>query len=210
MAMPTQTRLRHFFPGLLPSGAPAIPFRGVPAVLFRQNAHHCRRRDELPSRPVPVEQGQRGTDGRNGGAVRLSAAASHAERLAMGSWCGLCVGRMRVKTDLEQEIWSECARLLANCVIFHSASILSEFLAQKDRQNDVSLAERIKRISPVNWRHASISTGNIRSVTSTRSLICWRCSVPWMELKRLLARMTSCRMSRALSCPDERFGSVLW
>lgn len=64
-------------------------------------------------------------------------------------------GRMRVKTDLEQEIWSECARLLANCVIFYNASILSEFLARKDRRIDASLTERIKRISPVSWRHVN-------------------------------------------------------
>ena len=30
-------------------------------------------------------------------------------------------GRMRVKTDLEQEIRSECSRLLANCVILYNA-----------------------------------------------------------------------------------------
>ena len=64
-------------------------------------------------------------------------------------------GRMRVKTDLEQEIWSECSRLLANCVILYNASILSELLARKERQNDVDQAEQIKRISPVSWKHVN-------------------------------------------------------
>ena len=49
-------------------------------------------------------------------------------------------GRMRVKTGLEQEIWSECC-LLANCVILYNASILSELLERKERQNDVDQAE---------------------------------------------------------------------
>jgi hypothetical protein len=62
---------------------------------------------------------------------------------------------MRVRTALEQEIWSECSRLLANCVIFYNASVRSEFLARNDRQNDASLAGRIKRISPVSWRHVN-------------------------------------------------------
>lgn len=61
-------------------------------------------------------------------------------------------GRMRVKTDLEQQIWSECSRLLANGVIYYNASILSELLERKARQNDVEPAERIKRISPVSWK----------------------------------------------------------
>ena len=62
---------------------------------------------------------------------------------------------LRVKTDLEQEIWSECSRLLANCVILYNASILSELLARKERQNDVDQAEQIKRISPVSWKHVN-------------------------------------------------------
>jgi TnpA family transposase len=36
--------------------------------------------------------------------------------------------RLRVKTDLEQQIWSECSRLLANSVIYYNACILSELL----------------------------------------------------------------------------------
>ena len=64
-------------------------------------------------------------------------------------------GRMRVKTDLEQEIWSECSRLLANCVSLYNASILSELLARKERQNDVDQAEQIKWISPVSWKHVN-------------------------------------------------------
>ncbi len=59
-------------------------------------------------------------------------------------------GRLRVKTDLEQQIWSECSRLLANCVIYYNACILSEWLKRKEIQGNPG---QIKRVSPVSWKH---------------------------------------------------------
>jgi len=64
-------------------------------------------------------------------------------------------GRIRVRTDLEQQIWSECSRLLANCVIHYNASILSELLERKERQQDFQQADQIKRVSPVSWKHVN-------------------------------------------------------
>ena len=37
-------------------------------------------------------------------------------------------GKFRVKTELEQQIWNECARFLTNCIIFYNAYILSALL----------------------------------------------------------------------------------
>jgi len=64
-------------------------------------------------------------------------------------------GRLRVKTELEQQIWSECSRLLANCVIYYNASILSELLERKKQQGDEEQAGRIKRVSPVSRKHVN-------------------------------------------------------
>jgi TnpA family transposase len=64
-------------------------------------------------------------------------------------------GRLRVKTDLEQQVWSECSRLLANSVIYYNACILSELLARKERQGDQQQADHIKRVSPVSWKHVN-------------------------------------------------------
>jgi hypothetical protein len=64
-------------------------------------------------------------------------------------------GRLRVKTELEQQIWSECSRLLANCVIYYNASILSELLERKEQQGDQAQADQIKRVSPVSWKHVN-------------------------------------------------------
>jgi hypothetical protein len=64
-------------------------------------------------------------------------------------------GRLRVKTDQEQNLWSECSRFLTNSVIYYNACILSELLEYAERENDFDLADRIKRVSPVSWKHVN-------------------------------------------------------
>ena len=32
-------------------------------------------------------------------------------------------GKLRVRTDQEQQLWSECSRLLANCIIYYNELI---------------------------------------------------------------------------------------
>lgn len=62
-------------------------------------------------------------------------------------------GRLRVKTELEQQIWSDCSRLLANCVIYYNACILSELLERTEQREDHALVDKFKRISPVSWKN---------------------------------------------------------
>ena len=57
--------------------------------------------------------------------------------------------------DLEQQLWSECSRLLANCVINYNACILSQLLDYAERKQDFKLADLIKSISPVSWKHVN-------------------------------------------------------
>lgn len=61
-------------------------------------------------------------------------------------------GRIQVKTDLEQQIWSECSRLLANCVIYYNACILSEWLKRQEFSGNQEHTDHIKRVSPVSWK----------------------------------------------------------
>lgn len=65
-------------------------------------------------------------------------------------------GRFRVNTELEQEIWSECTRLIANCIIFYNAYILSHLLEYKEKMGQHEETEIIKRISPIAWRHVNL------------------------------------------------------
>lgn len=63
-------------------------------------------------------------------------------------------GKLRFKTEQEQQIWSECSRLIANCIIYYNASILSNMLAYRENQGqDLDV---LKLISPVAWQHINL------------------------------------------------------
>ena len=47
-------------------------------------------------------------------------------------------GRLRFKSEEEQQIWSECSRLLTNCILYFNATMLSELLAQKLASGDTA------------------------------------------------------------------------
>ena len=66
------------------------------------------------------------------------------------------LGKFRVKSELEQQIWSECTRLICNSVIFYNAFILSRLLEQREKTRRYEEADLIKRISPVAWRHINL------------------------------------------------------
>ena len=62
-------------------------------------------------------------------------------------------GKLRFKTEREQQIWNECSRLLTNCIIFYNASLLSGVLEQYEKAGDEAAIERLKSVSPVAWAH---------------------------------------------------------
>ena len=65
-------------------------------------------------------------------------------------------GKFRVKTELEQQIWDECSRLVSNCIIFYNISILSELYDNLIKEGKNEEAELLKKISPVAWRHINL------------------------------------------------------
>jgi TnpA family transposase len=65
-------------------------------------------------------------------------------------------GKFRVKTELEQNIWNECARLITNCIIYYQAYILSTLLEQKEKEGKQEQADLIKRISPIAWQNVNL------------------------------------------------------
>jgi len=62
-------------------------------------------------------------------------------------------GRLRFKTEHEQQLWGECARLLTNCIIHYNAMLVSNVLAYKEGVGDTQGAALLKQISPVAWQH---------------------------------------------------------
>jgi TnpA family transposase len=65
-------------------------------------------------------------------------------------------GRLRFKTEHEQQIWGECARLITNCIIYYNAMLLSNVLAHKEGVGDIEGAALLKQISPVAWQHINL------------------------------------------------------
>jgi len=65
-------------------------------------------------------------------------------------------GKFRVKTELEQTIWNECARFITNSIIYYQAYILSALLTQKEKTGRKEEADIIKRISPIAWQNVNL------------------------------------------------------
>jgi hypothetical protein len=62
-------------------------------------------------------------------------------------------GSLRFKTEGEQQIWNECSRLIANCIIYYNATLLSRLLELREQAGDTDQANRIGRVSPIAWQH---------------------------------------------------------
>ena len=65
-------------------------------------------------------------------------------------------GKFRVKTEAEQNIWSECSRLVANAIIFYNTHLLSKLLEKMEREKKIEMIERIKKVSPIAWQHVNL------------------------------------------------------
>jgi TnpA family transposase len=65
-------------------------------------------------------------------------------------------GKLRFKTEQEQQIWNECSRLLTNCIIYYNASILSNLLAYKEKNSNDKDIALLKQVSLVAWQHINL------------------------------------------------------
>ena len=61
--------------------------------------------------------------------------------------------RFCVRSQHEQELWNECARLIANAVLYYNSAILSEVLKFQEKQHDQQAIEALQRVSPLAWQH---------------------------------------------------------
>lgn len=65
-------------------------------------------------------------------------------------------GKLRFKTEEEQQLWSECSRLITNCIIYYNASILSNLVTYQEKIGDLQGAALLKQVSPVAWQHINL------------------------------------------------------
>ena len=62
-------------------------------------------------------------------------------------------GKLRFKTEQEQHIWGECARLITNCIIYYNTAILSRLLAYHEHTGNAQGIHLLKHVSPIAWQH---------------------------------------------------------
>jgi TnpA family transposase len=65
-------------------------------------------------------------------------------------------GKFRGMTILENQVWNQCSRLLANAIILYNAIILDKLLLELSCQGDIKGINYLKRVSPVRWKHVNL------------------------------------------------------
>jgi TnpA family transposase len=65
-------------------------------------------------------------------------------------------GKFRVKTEIEQHVWNECSRLIANAVIYYNTLLLSRVYDHKLASGDEAAADIVKDVSPNAWQHVHL------------------------------------------------------
>lgn len=62
-------------------------------------------------------------------------------------------GTLWFKTESEKLIWSECSRLITNCIIYYNATLLSRLLEVKEAAREAEQVTRLGRVSSIAWQH---------------------------------------------------------
>lgn len=63
----------------------------------------------------------------------------------------------RGKSDTEIDMWYECSRLMANCMIHFNSVMLSYLLERYQREGKKVMEEGMAHVSPVAWTHIKLS-----------------------------------------------------
>jgi len=65
-------------------------------------------------------------------------------------------GDFRGKSEIEIMVWNECARLVANAIIYYNAYLLSNIFTAKEKAGNLEAIELLKKISPIAWQHINL------------------------------------------------------
>ena len=65
--------------------------------------------------------------------------------------------RLTGRTDIEIEISSPCARLIANAIIYDNSAILSRLLTKYEASGNAKALALLKKRSPAAWRHLHLN-----------------------------------------------------
>jgi hypothetical protein len=76
--------------------------------------------------------------------------------------------QFRGKDESEIMIWNECARLMANAIIYFNSMILNHLLKHFEEVGDEEKAAITRQVSPVAWQN--INLNGTYNFTSTKKL----------------------------------------
>lgn len=79
--------------------------------------------------------------------------AYHQLRRAIASVNG---NQFRGGSDYEVEQWNDCARLIANCIIYYNSTLLSGLVEKFEEQNNDEAVNILTNLSPVAWSHIQL------------------------------------------------------
>lgn len=76
--------------------------------------------------------------------------AYHQLRRAIASVNG---NQFRGGSDYQIDQWNDCARLIANCIIYYNAAILSGLVGKFEQTDNKEAIDMLANLSPVAWGH---------------------------------------------------------
>lgn len=65
-------------------------------------------------------------------------------------------GKFRVTTEEQQKIWNDCARLIANAVIYYNTALLSTIYESMLSAGNAEAIARLTKVSPVAWQNVNL------------------------------------------------------
>jgi TnpA family transposase len=78
----------------------------------------------------------------------------HQLRKAIASVNG---NQLRGGTDYQIEQWTDCARVIANCIIYYNSALLSGLIEQFEKRNRPKVVDMIAGLSPIAWAHIQLA-----------------------------------------------------
>ena len=80
--------------------------------------------------------------------------AYHQLRKAIGSING---NQFKGGSDYQVALWNDCARLIANCIIYYNSVVLSELIEKYEQESNDEAVKLIANMSPVAWTHIQLA-----------------------------------------------------
>ncbi|MGB0938887.1 MAG: Tn3 family transposase, partial [Colwellia sp.] len=80
--------------------------------------------------------------------------AYHQLRRAIASING---NQFRGGNDYQIDQWNDCARIIANCIIYYNSALLSNLIEKFEQEGNQEVVNLIAGLSPVAWRHIQLA-----------------------------------------------------